>query len=111
MKKVAVYWLFLVLLVGCATMPQSFGERLAYGYSLNTEVRNTAATALQVRRITVNDAERALEATDRARILLDRAADGNERGLDLAIEVLEVLNLFAINGDVAQLAQAERLLR
>ena len=111
MRKVATYWLFLVFLAGCATMPQNFGERLAYGYSLNTEVRSTAATALQVRRISANDAERALQATDRARVLLDEAADGNERGLDLAIEILEVLNLFAINGDATQLARAERLLR
>lgn len=107
---VAAWWLFFVLLTGCVT-PQNFGEQLAYGYSLNTEVRNTAATALQVRRISVADAERVLLATNRSRELLDAAADGDERGLDLAIEILELLNLFAIDGDATQLAQAERLLR
>ena len=109
MKQLATYWLFFLVLAGCSTVPQNFGERLAYGYSLNTEVRNTTATALQVNRISRSDAQRVLEATDKARILLDEAADGNERGLDLAIEILETLNQFAINGSNTQLTRAERL--
>jgi hypothetical protein len=82
--------LFVVLLAACATM--TFDQRLQYGYQLNTSVRDAATLSLNSERITSRQAEEVLKITDSARELLDTAANGDERGLDLALEVLQALD-------------------
>ena len=80
----------LALLAACTAMPQTFDERLAYGYSLNTEVRSSAALALRRQEITREEGQNVLETTDKAREFLDIAAAGRDlRSLDLAIDILE----------------------
>lgn len=81
--------LFLVLaacaIAGCAA---SFDQRLAQAYATNTAVRTTAAAAVNAGEMSSADGQRVLEITDRARAILDDAADGDERGLELAIEII-----------------------
>lgn len=88
--------LFVALFVlnACAVQPQNFGERLAVGYATNTEVRETAAQLLNTGRLGAEEGRIVLQLTDRARALLDAAADGDERNLDLAIEILEELQRY-----------------
>lgn len=80
--------LAVLLLTACAAT-QSFEQRLAGAYATNTAIRTTATAALDAGRISSADGERVLAITDQARAILDDAADGDERGLDLAIEILE----------------------
>lgn len=81
--------LLIVLLAGCAGL--TFDQRLQSGYDLNVAVRDTATLSLNARRITSEQATEVLEITDSARTLLDTAANGDERGLNLALEVLQAL--------------------
>lgn len=84
----------LLFLMACATVPQNFDERLAAAYTTNTSIRYTAASALNSGRINEAEASNVLELTDRVRAVLDESSDGDERGLDLAIEILERLERF-----------------
>lgn len=84
----------LFLLAACGTLPQNFGERLAYGYTSNSEVRRTAAVAVRSDVISIEQGEEALRITDTTRAMLDEAADGDERQLELVIELLERLQEF-----------------
>lgn len=94
MKKTffAVLMLASLALAACATVPENFEERLAESYITLTEIRYTAADAVRTGRITNQQGQAILELTDSARGLLDEAADGDERGLDLAIEILDKLD-------------------
>jgi hypothetical protein len=74
-------------LVACAA--QSFDQKLANAYASNTAVRTTAAAAVSSGRMSREDGQRVLEVTDQARGILDDAADGDERGLALAIEIIQ----------------------
>lgn len=76
-----------VLLAACANL--SFDQRLANAYASNTAVRTTAAAAVNAGQVSSADAERVLAITDQASAILDDAADGDERGLDLAIEIIQ----------------------
>jgi hypothetical protein len=51
----------------------TFQERLTAGYALNAEVRNTAATLLTAKKMTVEDAQNILDQTNTARAGLDVA--------------------------------------
>lgn len=78
-----------VLLVACAN--QTFDQRLQNGYKLNVAVRDTATLSLNAGRLTSAQGTEVLEITDSARKLLDTAANGDERGLNLALEVLQAI--------------------
>lgn len=93
-KPLYAFFVALFLLSACAVTPQNFGERLAVAYATTTEVRQTATQALNTGRINAQTGRIVLQLTDRARALLDAAADGDERGLDLAIEILEELERY-----------------
>lgn len=73
-----------MLLTACAQFglapPQSFDQKLAYGYSTVATVRTSAAQALTAGVITVADAERALVVTDEARAGLDAAGAASGAG-------------------------------
>lgn len=74
-------------LAACTAL--SFDQRLASAYASNIAVRTTTAAAVNSGQLSSGDGERVLEITDRARAILDDAADGDERGLELAIEVIQ----------------------
>jgi hypothetical protein len=76
------------LLAGCAG---TFDQRLQDGYDLNVSVRDTATLSLNAGRLTSEQGTEVLEITDSARKLLDTAANGDERGLNLALEVLQAI--------------------
>jgi hypothetical protein len=90
---------FLVLLLSaCAslTAPQTFEQRLAYGYGSVTAVRQTAADLLVRDRITVAQAEYVQEKADQARQYLDLAKGAPDPGkaqdnLQLALTILTAL--------------------
>lgn len=76
MKKLFAI-LLLSFLPACAQLgiptAQTFNERLAAGYALNTAVRQSATTLLQSKAITANDGDSVLKTTDAARAGLDVA--------------------------------------
>jgi hypothetical protein len=69
----------MLALVSCAQLglptATTFQERLTAGYALNAEVRQSAATLLMVKKITVDDAQNILDQTNTARAGLDVARD------------------------------------
>ena len=69
--------LLAALLAACTQLglqaPQTFSQKLAYGYSTLASVRTTAAHALDAKQITVADAKQVLDLSDQARALLDAA--------------------------------------
>lgn len=80
MKMILQHWQLYVaalLLSGCAQFgiptPETFNERLAAGYGLTTQVRTTATTLLDAKKISSSDAENVLATTDVARQGLDVA--------------------------------------
>lgn len=81
-QRLYLTFLALLLIAGCESLgvatPQTFEERLAYGYSQNAAIRTSAAQALQAKTISKDDAQRVLSTTDIARTGLDaaRAAHG-----------------------------------
>ena len=90
MRKRNLSVLFLVaLLAGCAGL--TFDQKLQNGYDTNTAYRDTATLSLNAEKITSVQAEEVLKISDSARKLLDTAANGDERGLNLALEVLQAL--------------------
>jgi hypothetical protein len=78
----------LAMLAACAG---TFDQRLQDGYDLNVSVRDTATLSLNAGRLTSEQGTEVLEITDSARKLLDTAANGDERGLNLALEVLQAI--------------------
>ncbi len=75
MKMLQILAIF--LLAGCQSLglepPKSFGESLAYSYSQNTAIRQSATQGLQTGAITKSDAQHVLTSTDTARSALDEA--------------------------------------
>jgi len=67
----------LLLLGACETLgiptATSFNERLAVGYSTVTEVRQTATTLLNAKKLTADDGQQILDQTNNARAGLDVA--------------------------------------
>jgi hypothetical protein len=96
MKKYATHFLCLTLLAlfACAVTPQSYDQRVATAYATNTQARVTAASAVRSGLLSREEGTAVLGITDQIRVLLDEASDGDERGLDLAIELLEKLEEF-----------------
>lgn len=77
MKKFFLTWA-IVLLTACASVgggagPQTFNQKLFVAASALAEMRNSTATLLQAKRISVEDAEHLLEQTDMLRAGLDLA--------------------------------------
>lgn len=93
-KKQLIPLFFLLFLSSCAVIPQTLDERLAAAYVTNSSIRITASRALNAGRIDADQGRAVLRLTDQARSLLDASADGDERGLDLAIEILEELERY-----------------
>ena len=91
--KVFALLVFLAL-SSCVVIPQNFDERLASAYATNTSIRVMATSALRTGKIDADQGRNVLNLTDQARAVLDASADGDERGLDLAIEILEELERF-----------------
>lgn len=101
MKHLRIHSLFLfALLAGCALLgiekPQSFDERLAYGVSVNTAVRDSADADLNAGRMSSADARDVLAKTDKAREYLDSAREVGDTGigrgrLTLAVAILTQL--------------------
>jgi hypothetical protein len=90
MRSLKVPSLFLVaLLAGCANL--TFDQKLQNGYDLNVSVRDAATLSLNAGRLTSEQGTEVLEITDRTRLLLDTAATGDERGLNLALEILQAI--------------------
>lgn len=80
MTKILKYWQIYtaaLLLAACAQLglpaPETFNERLAAGYGAVTQVRSTATTLLEAKRISSEDAQNVLTTTDAARQGLDVA--------------------------------------
>lgn len=108
--RYAAYAALLTVLVACAPLglitPKSFSERLAYGYSQTTALRNVAANALNSGSMASEDGQYVLEVTDRTRTLLDAAKVTAEAGdpstaegrLTLAIGVLQQLSAYLERG-------------
>ena len=67
----------LLILSACASLgiptAETFSEKLAAGYTLNTAVRQSATTMLQSKSITADDADSVLKTTDASRQGLDVA--------------------------------------
>ena len=90
------------LLTACAAMgiitPQSFDERLAAAYSLNTAIREGVSASLSAGAISSEDADGALSDTRTARTSLDAvrtlagqdptAADGRLKVLEASLKAL-----------------------
>ena len=96
-KLLSLFFLIFVFFAGipaCSVYPETFDERLASAYITNTSVRSTAATAVRAGKISPDQGRNVLRLTDQARDVLDASADGDERGLDLAIEILEQLQRY-----------------
>lgn len=88
LKRVCILALA-VALTACASL--SFDQRLAAAYATNTALRETAAAALNAGTIAGDEGIAVREMTDQIRVLLDSAAAGDERNLQLAIELLSDL--------------------
>jgi hypothetical protein len=75
--KHALFVFSVLLLVSCAQLgvpaPQTFNEKLAAGYGAVTQVRTTATTLLEAKKISSDDAHNVLVTTDAARQGLDVA--------------------------------------
>lgn len=75
------FLLFIAVLLsacgGCAQLglptAQTFNEKMAVAYASVTQVRDTATTLVQQKKISADDAQNVLTATDTARVGLDTA--------------------------------------
>ena len=95
---------YTLLLVGCVALqaPQSFDERLAYGYAGVAAARSTATAMLERGRLTVAEARDAQGMADTTRTALDVARGSYKAGdistatgqLDLALKALVALEGF-----------------
>lgn len=74
----------------------TFQERLTAGYALNTEVRNSAATLLNARKLSADDGQNILSQTDNARTGLDVAraiAKGDPKAGDAKLTAVRTVLL------------------
>lgn len=91
-------------LPGCVSLeaPKSFNEKLAYGYASVAASRATAASMLERKRITVEEAQKAQALANQSRTALDLAKGTYATGdvstaqgqLDLALTVVTNLEAF-----------------
>lgn len=95
-KALSIFLVFVFFagIAACSVYPETFDERVAAAYITNTSVRSTAAAAIRAGKMTATQGRNVLALTDKTRDVLDEAADGDERGLDLAIEILEQLQRY-----------------
>lgn len=100
MKRVPIvsaYWLFFVLLAGCAALqpPQTFNDKVGYALVTHTAVLDSAARALEFNEITADEAENVANLADDARALIDASIvayrAGNES--DANVNITRALNL------------------
>lgn len=90
MRAIPKYFLFylVAMLTACAQIglppAETFSEKLAAGYSLNSQVRATATELLKAKKISVSDAEQVLEQTNNARAGLDVAREMSKFNLEAA---------------------------
>jgi len=77
MKRFSMF-LAIAVLAGCASLgleaPKSPREQLAYAYSQLAGARNSVATALQLKTISADQAQRAQDIANQVRVGLDAAA-------------------------------------
>ena len=74
----------------------TFSERLTAGYALNAEVRTSAVTLLNAKRITADDADNVLSQTNAARTGLDLArtiGKGDPKAGDLKLTAVRTVLL------------------
>jgi hypothetical protein len=89
-KQFAIFTLFcqLAILSACAQFglptADTFAERLAVGYGTVTEVRNTVTTLLKAKKLTADDGDNVLKATDAARLGLDVARSLSKTDMNAA---------------------------
>lgn len=91
------YAALLCLLTACATfgfepVPKSFDGRLSAAYTLNTTLRDAAASSLAAGAITSDDGDKALTETRSFRLRLDQVkvlADTDGSTADARLKVLE----------------------
>ena len=91
MRAIKLSFVVAIAVLLCACAGLTFDQRLQNGYELNTAVRDTTTLSIGTGRLTSAQGTEVLEITDSARKLLDTAANGDERGLDLALEVLQAI--------------------
>jgi hypothetical protein len=94
-KRMAIIGALLVALAGCglfAQLPlQPFDAKLEQAYTTNTTVRDLSTTALNLRAISSAEMQNIKNLNDETRRTLDLAQEGDERGLELAVRVLEAM--------------------
>lgn len=77
MKALHKSWIIVLLLAGCAGLglqsAQTFEQKLAYSYGVNTAIREASTSALNAGSISSADMEHVLKLNDEARSLLDAA--------------------------------------
>ena len=96
-----VLWLSACSAIG-VQQAQSFDERLAYAYGVNTAVREASVSSLNAGEISADDMQHVIVLNDQARALMDsaRMAGDTEIGqsrLTLAITVLTQVQTFLRN--------------
>lgn len=90
MRHLQRYTLFylVAMLTACAQIglppAETFSERLAAAYSLNTQIRATATELLKAKKISSSDGEQVLEQTNNARAGLDVARELSKVNLEAA---------------------------
>ena len=98
----AAAWLLCAVLVGCESLgfikPESFQERLAAAYTLNTTIREAAANSLASGALSSADGEKVLVATRETRARLDQvkavagtdlsSAESRLKALESALQAL-----------------------
>jgi hypothetical protein len=90
----------MLALTSCAQLglptATTFQERLTAGYALNAEVRNSAATLLNAKKLTADDGQNILAQTDNARAGLDVArviAKGDPKAGDAKLTAVRTVLL------------------
>ena len=75
--RTSFFTVLFAMLAGCAQLglptATTFQERLTAGYALNSEVRTSAATLLNAKKLTADDGQNILDQTNTARAGLDVA--------------------------------------
>lgn len=90
MRQVQRYAMFylVAMLTACAQLgvppAESFNERLAAGYALNSQVRATATQLLNAKKISAADGQNVLDQTNNARAGLDVAREMSKFNLEAA---------------------------
>ena len=97
MKRLHILAGFILVLTACSAFgvlqPKTFSERLAAGYTLNIQVRDTATVLVSNSVISADDAQNVQNTADQARIGLDlaRTFGSTPRGEDKLATTLVIL--------------------